>query len=100
MRFYNTLLSNIDNHAQPSNRNITLMRFIGKQFPILFQRYPDQLSSYVDGELTYSQILPLLDRIKSDRILQIDEGRVRSKNYILELRDPILDELSRFREAF
>ncbi|MBX9809717.1 hypothetical protein K2X92_04995 [Candidatus Gracilibacteria bacterium] len=100
MRFYNTLLSHIDNHTQPNNRNITLMRFARKQFPILFQRYPDQLSSYMDGSLAYSQILPLLARIKSDRILQMDEGRVRSNNYILGLRDPVLAELTRFKEAF
>jgi hypothetical protein len=77
-----------------------LMKHIERHFPVLLERHRDLLSDYIDGSITYSQILPYLARIKSERILQMDDGRVRSKNYILGLRDPVLDEVRRFQEAF
>ena len=100
MDFYRQIFTNLENNTQPKNRESSLIQHIQRHFPVLFQRYPDMIRGYTDGSVLYSQILPLLARMRSERIFRIEEGTVRSRQYILGLPDSVVDEVRRFQEAF
>ncbi len=100
MYFYKQIFSNLENNTQPKSRESALMSHIQRHFPILFQRYPGTMNRYIDGSIRYSEVLILLARMRSERTLQIENGTVRSRNSILGLSDPVMDELKRFQEAF
>ncbi len=100
MDFYRQIFTNLENNTRPKNRQSSLIKHIQRHFPVLFQRYPDMIRGYTDGSVSYSQMLPLLVHIRSERILRIEEGTVRSRRYILGLPDSVMDEVRRFQEAF
>lgn len=83
MDFYRQIFTNLENNTRPKNRESTLIKHIQKHFPVLFQRYPDMIRGYTDGSIAYSDMLPIFARIRSERIIQIDAGKIRSRNHIL-----------------